>query len=258
MKMRIRFLAISTLRGARQVLRVALALALSVATFAVACQRERPAKQLPEASPNATTRASVSFPTADGGLIYADEYGDGNHGVVLAHGARFKKESWTTQARALAQVGFRVLAIDFRGYGKSKGGNQSDDGYHLDVLAAVRYLRDSGSETVSVVGASFGGWAAARASVEAGGNELDRLILLAASPIEHPERMKGRKLFITARDDFIGNGVPRLPQIREQFEKASEPKELVILDGAAHAQYIFETEQGERLMQEILRFLSAP
>jgi hypothetical protein len=32
----------------------------------------------------------------------------------------------------------------------------------------------------------------------------------------------------------------------------------VILDGAAHAQYIFGTDQGDRLMQEILRFLSAP
>ena len=41
-------------------------------------------------------------------------------------------------------------------------------------------------------------------------------------------------------------------------EKASEPKELVILEGSAHAQFIFTTDQGERLMREILRFLSAP
>ena len=27
-------------------------------------------------------------------------------------------------------------------------------------------------------------------------------------------------------------------------------------DGSAHAQYIFETDQGDRLMREILRFLS--
>jgi hypothetical protein len=32
----------------------------------------------------------------------------------------------------------------------------------------------------------------------------------------------------------------------------------VILDGSTHAQGIFATGQGKRLMREILRFLSAP
>jgi hypothetical protein len=31
---------------------------------------------------------------------------------------------------------------------------------------------------------------------------------------------------------------------------------MVILDGSAHAQFIFETDQGNRLMSEILKFLS--
>jgi hypothetical protein len=70
--------------------------------------------------------------------------------------------------------------------------------------------------------------------------------------------MKGRKLFIISRHDVIGENTPRLPAIRDQYEKASQPKEFIILEGAAHAQYIFGTPYGERLMQEILRFLSAP
>ena len=88
--------------------------------------------------------------------------------------------------------------------------------------------------------------------------EIDRLVLLAASAIEEPERMKGRKLFITSREDFRGEGELRLPEIRDQFERAPGPKELVILDGWAHAQFIFDTDQGERLMDEILRFLAEP
>ena len=36
----------------------------------------------------------TSFPTEDGGLIYADLYGNGERGLVLAHGGRFTKESW--------------------------------------------------------------------------------------------------------------------------------------------------------------------
>ena len=38
-------------------------------------------------------QARVSFPTADSGLVYADLYGKGEHGVVLAHGGRFNKKS---------------------------------------------------------------------------------------------------------------------------------------------------------------------
>ncbi|MCH8256210.1 MAG: hypothetical protein IID06_12745 [Gemmatimonadetes bacterium] len=173
----------------------------------------------------------VSFPTEDGGIVYADVYGTGDRGVVLAHGGRFNKESWAVQAHTLATAGFRVLA-------------------------AVQYLHQTGASTVSVVGASFGGGATARAAVEAPRGAIDRIVLLAHSAIDTPERMKGQKLFITSRGDTTGSGALRLPQIREQYEQAPEPKELVILDGAAHAQFIFETPQGERLMREILRFLS--
>jgi len=148
----------------------------------------------------AASQELVSFSTQDGGLVYADLYGQGDHGVVLAHGGRFDKASWEPQARALA---------------------------------------------------------AAQAAVEAAPGEIDGLVLLAHSPIDEPERMKGRKLFITSRGDLDGRGVPRLEQIHEQYERAPGPKELVILDGSAHAQFIFETEQGERLLREILRFLTA-
>jgi hypothetical protein len=87
--------------------------------------------------------------------------------------------------------------------------------------------------------------------------EIDRLVLMAALPDAPPGKLKGRKLFIVARDDADGAG-PRLPRIRAQYEKASEPKELIVVDGSAHARFLFETDQGDRVMREILRFLSAP
>jgi hypothetical protein len=82
--------------------------------------------------------------------------------------------------------------------------------------------------------------------------------LLAAGAYTPLIRMKGPKLFIMSRDDIIGDNQLRLPKIREQYHGATEPKEFVILDGSAHAQFIFKTDQGDRLMREILRFLSAP
>jgi len=204
----------------------------------------------------------VSFPTEDGGLVHADVYGDGKRGVVLAHGARFDKASWEKQARALEGEGFRVLALDFRGYGESTGPGQADPmtaPLRFDVLAAVRWLRADGATSVSAVGASMGGWAVAEAALAAPG-EIERIVFLASWPERHSPvgRLKGRKLFITARDDRDGTGALRLPDIRAAFEKAPEPKRLVLLDGSAHAQFLFETGQGERLLREIEKFLSEP
>ena len=201
----------------------------------------------------------VSFPTQDGWIIHGDLYGTGDRAIVLAHGGRFEKGSWEKQARVLVNAGFRALAIDLRGFGLSKEGPQSarsDFGSPLDVLAAVRYLREKGAKTVSVVGASMGGDAAAEA-VAATPGEIDRLVLLGSGAYGEPEKWKGRKLFIVARDDANDAG-PRLPKIRAQYEKAPDPKELIIVNGSAHAQFLFQTDQGEHVMREILRFLSAP
>jgi pimeloyl-ACP methyl ester carboxylesterase len=200
----------------------------------------------------------VSFPTQDGGVVYADVYGDGDRGIVLAHGARFNKESWEKQARTLARSGFQVLALDFRGYGKSRGPGQADPlsaPLYLDVLAAVRYLRKRVAHSVSVVGASMGGGAAGDASIASEPGEIARLVFLAAAPNGTAEKLKSASLFIVARDDASGDGL-RLPGIRAQYDRAPEPKELIILDGSAHAQFLFQTQQAERVMQEILRFLS--
>lgn len=206
----------------------------------------------------AAAQKTVSFPTEDGGRVFADVYGEGDRAVVLAHGGRFNKESWEKQARTLAAAGFRVLALDFRGYGKSKGPGDSepmDAPLHLDVLAAVRYLRTNGARTVSIVGGSMGGGAAGDASIASEAGEIDRVVFLGAHPNGPAEKLKCPTLFIVARDDANADG-PRLPGIRAKYEKAPEPKKLIILDGSAHAQYLFQTGQGDRVMREILQFLA--
>src|SRR5207302_2975974 len=125
--------------------------------------------------------------------VYADVYGKGDKGVVLAHGGQFNKESWEKQARALATAKFRVLALDFRGYGKSRGPGQSEPmsaPLQLDVLAAVRYLRKTGVKSVSVVGGSMGGGAAGDASIASQPGEIDRLVLLGAAPNGAADKLK--------------------------------------------------------------------
>ena len=152
----------------------------------------------------------ISFATADGGTVFADVYGEGGRdGVVLAHGSAFNRESWRPLAEQLAGKGYRVLAIDFRGWGKSTAGSTKDALFE-DVLAAVRTLRRGGAARVSVIGGSMGGGAAAEATA------------------------------------------------RALYEKAPEPKRLVLLPGTAHAQHIFRTDQAGRLTATIIEFLSSP
>jgi pimeloyl-ACP methyl ester carboxylesterase len=128
----------------------------------------------------------------------------------------------------------------------------------VDRRAAQPVARDHGTRSFAFANSPNGHHAdclGSRSSAEAWG---------AGPPRRRPpkpdgiERIDCPTLFITTRDDPRADGSPRQPENTERYERAHEPKELVILDGAAHAQYIFGTDQGDRLMQEILRFLSAP
>ena len=224
-------------------------LALRILPFALALTIVAPAEQ------------TISFATEDGGQVCSDLYGQGSNAVVLSHGGRFNKESWHDQALSLTSAGFRVLAIDFRGFGCSKGPRQEDFGsapFEKDVLAAVRYLKAHGAKTVSVVGGRFGGSAAGDASIKSAPGEIDRIVFLGAAPNLSADGLKSRTLFIVSREDSEGSRTLRLPGIRAQYEKAPQPKQLIVLDGSAHAQYLFQTDQKARVMQEIVRFLSAP
>jgi pimeloyl-ACP methyl ester carboxylesterase len=204
----------------------------------------------------ALAQKTISFPTQDGGVVFADLYGSGERAVVLAHGGPFNKESWAPQAKVLQAAGFEVLAIDFRGYGKSHAPGDTNvlgAQLYLDVLAAVRYLHANGAKSVSIVGGSMGGAAAGDASIASRRGEIDRIVFLGSAPNLPADKLKARSLFIVARDDTSGDG-PRLPGIRAQYEKAPQPKQLIIQEGSAHAQYLFQTDQGDRVMREILRF----
>jgi pimeloyl-ACP methyl ester carboxylesterase len=188
----------------------------------------------------------VTFTTEDGGTIHADLYRRGEHSVILAHGAIFNKESWQPLAQLLANHGYSVLAINFRGYGKSTPGSEPAALYE-DILGAIQYLRkQQKSATVAVIGASMGGGAAARAAAK---EKIDKLILLSAVPVAHPEKMQGNILFIASKNEAMAK------QIQAQYAKAPEPKQIKWIDGSAHAQHIFKTEQNDTLKRIIIDFL---
>ncbi len=207
----------------------------------------------------AFAQQAVTFSTEDGATIAALQYGSGERAVLLVHGGRFTKESWAKQVPAFRSAGYAVLAIDLRGFGQSHGPGEKDSSTEqqaIDVLAAVRYLHGHGAKTVSIVGGSMGGSAAGDASITSRSGEIDRIVMLGAAPNLPADKLKSPALFLLARDDTSGDG-PRLPGIRAQYEKAPQPKKLIILEGSAHAQYLFQTDQADRVMREILQWLSS-
>lgn len=210
-------------------------------------------------------QSAVLIPVADstGGKaaqIQGDLYGRGRRAVLLVHGGQFNKDSWKEQAPVLARAGLLVLAINFRGDTFNANGrpsaNGSDEDNATDVLAAAAYLRGIGARTIAAVGASLGGDAVGDAEARSEGGVFDRMIFLGSEGGDAPAKVRGRKLYIVARGDTSGDGL-RLPGITKHYERAPEPKQLIVLDGTAHAQFLFATEEGPELMRDILKFLMA-
>ena len=209
----------------------------------------------------APAQEPVHFNAKDGWTIYGDLYGKGPRAVLLVHGGRFNKTSWTKQAQTIAKQGFTVLAIDLRGVGLSKDGppiKRNDIAMPLDLLAAIRFLQGNGAKSVAIVGASMGGNLAEEALRLSQPGEIDRIVFLAHGAYGPAQALKVRKLFLVARNDIGPGYVPRLTRIQAQYDQAPDPKELLVLDGDAHAQLLFDTDQAGRLTSEIIRFLTAP
>ena len=191
----------------------------------------------------------VHFSTKDNATIYAEMQQRGSHAVLLAHGAIFNKESWAVLQQHLLENDYSVLAIDFRGYGKSTKGKQANAMFQ-DILAGVQFLQvQPGINKISVLGASMGGAAAAKASVYSESGSINQLILLSPASVFKAEKLKGDLLFIASEDEYLAQA------IRSAYNKAPEPKILKLIPGKAHAQHIFKTSQANTLTEIILGFL---
>jgi len=213
---------------------------------------ERPARpSVPAAEGAAAAQPRPrSLPVSDGATVTAFEWGAGARGAVLAHGAAFDARAWDALAQRLAGAGLRVLALELR---RDRAGRpRRIEIWRRDVCAGIDALRRDGAEAVFVVGASLGGRAAADCLTEEGGRAADRVVLLAPAGAAAPERLAGRKLVVLSR------GEPGAPSLRALYERMPEPKELVELEGAAHAQHALRGPGGPALEERLVRFLAAP
>ena len=70
---------------------------------------------------------------ANGLTFTVDEAGEGDNVAVLLHGFPESRFSWRFQIPLLAELGWRVIAPDLRGYGGSSRPSRKDD-YHINHL----------------------------------------------------------------------------------------------------------------------------
>jgi non-heme chloroperoxidase len=118
--------------------------------------------------------------TTDGVEIYYKDWGAGQP-VVMAHGWPLSSDSWEAQQLYLADNGFRAIAHDRRGHGRSTqvwDGNDMD--HYADDLAALIEALDL--RDVILVGFSTGGGEVARYIGRHGTSRVAKLILVSAVP----------------------------------------------------------------------------
>src|ERR687891_420199 len=118
--------------------------------------------------------------TPDGVEIFYKDWGSGP-AVVLSHGWPLNSDSWEAQQLFLADHGFRVIAHDRRGHGRSTqvwDGNDMD--HYADDLAALIEALDL--RDIVLIGFSTGGGEVARYIGRHGTSRVAKAVLVSAVP----------------------------------------------------------------------------
>jgi non-heme chloroperoxidase len=116
----------------------------------------------------------------DGTRIYYKDWGTGPV-VTFSHGWPLNSDAWDSQMLFLAQNGFRVVAHDRRGHGRSSQASNGNDmnGYAEDLAAVIEALD---LKQATLVGHSTGGGEVARYIGRYGTKRVGGAVLIAAVP----------------------------------------------------------------------------
>jgi uncharacterized protein len=170
---------------------------------------------------------------------------------VLAHphplyGGTMHTKAVYHAAKSLARIGVYTLRFNFRGVGRSAGTHDGGPGELDDYRAAMDYVAaQQPSLPLWAAGVSFGSWVAWNAALD---DARVPLLLGIGLPVNRfdfsPVRdsAKARFLIHGERDELVP-----VRDIRKFYAELSEPKELVIVDGADHLFDGKTSEVGEAI-----------
>jgi pimeloyl-ACP methyl ester carboxylesterase len=113
--------------------------------------------------------------------VHVDDSGGSGRPVVLIHGWPLSGESWSDQLQPLRDAGYRVVAYDRRGFGRS---DKPSKGYDYDTLAEdlQGVLTELDLRDVTLVGFSMGGGEVARYVSTYGEERIHSVVFAAAVP----------------------------------------------------------------------------
>lgn len=185
--------------------------------------------------------------------------------VLFVHGHPFDRTMWEPQVRALAGRGYRTIAPDLRGYGRSTvvPGVTSMDTLARDLAALLDHLE---LDVVNVVGLSMGGQVALEL-YRLFPDRVDSLALAATNPLPETETGRAKRRAMAARlraegmrgyTDEMLVGMMTAANVRDQPAVADHVRAMMYAappEGAAAAQ-LGRAERPDHTM--LLRHISAP
>lgn len=140
--------------------------------------------------------------TTDNVSLYYKDWGTGRP-VLLSHGWPLSADMWDEQMLSLANAGYRVIAFDRRGFGRS---SQPWEGYDYDRFAddIAELIEALDLKDVTLVGFSMGGGDVSRYIARHGEARVHSLVLLGAVT----------PLFIRTEDHPFGPDKPFFDALR--------------------------------------------
>ncbi|MFN4161144.1 MAG: alpha/beta fold hydrolase [Stenotrophomonas sp.] len=141
--------------------------------------------------------------------LHVEDTGGTGRPVVLIHGWPLSAESWKAQIPVLKDAGYRVVAYDRRGFGRS---DKPADGYEYDTLAddLAGVLNDLDLKDATLVGFSMGGGEVARYIARHGEQRLRSVVFASAVPpymLKTPDNPEGP--LTQAKADEMRQGLER-------------------------------------------------
>lgn len=169
--------------------------------------------------------------TKDGAEIFYKDWGKGQP-IVFHHGWPLSSDDWDAQMLFFVQHGYRVIAHDRRGHGRS---TQTADGHDMDTYAAdaatvaeALDLRDAVH-----IGHSTGGGEVARYVARYGKGRVAKAVLVSAVPplmLKTPENPKGTpiEVFDGLRAQLAANRAQFFREVPIPFYGFNRPGAKVI------------------------------